>query len=86
LALLGRGHATDSAPIRHLEASIDPSMLHHRQLLDGTSCRKIPTYRRVDEGRLPHALYQESDILAVQTARHAQGAGLPVSPTERGFL
>jgi lysine 2,3-aminomutase len=50
LKLLGRSDApTALEPIKHLKASVDPSTLHHRQLLDGAFWQKIPAYRRIDE-------------------------------------
>jgi lysine 2,3-aminomutase len=36
-------------PIKHLKPAVDPSTLHHRQLLDGAFWQKIPAYREVDE-------------------------------------
>ena len=49
LKLLGRDHATELTPIKHLKPSIDPSTLFHRQLLDGAFWQKIPAYRQIDE-------------------------------------
>ncbi len=44
---LGRPPADE--PIKHLKPAVDPSTLHHRQLLDGAFWQKIPAYREVDE-------------------------------------
>jgi lysine 2,3-aminomutase len=50
LKLLGRSDApTALEPIKHLKASVDPSTLHHRQLLDGAFWQRIPAYRLIDE-------------------------------------
>src|SRR5678815_3603273 len=50
LKLLGRSDAPAALePIKHLKASVDPSTLHHRQLLDGAFWQRIPAYRLVDE-------------------------------------
>ncbi len=35
--------------IKHIKPAVDPSTLHHRQLLDGAFWQKIPAYREVDE-------------------------------------
>lgn len=35
LKLLGRDTPTATDPIKHLKPGVDPSTLHHRQLLDG---------------------------------------------------
>ena len=41
LKLLGRSDApTAHEPIKHLKPSVDPSTLHHRQLLDERSGRR----------------------------------------------
>lgn len=48
LKMLGR-EAPDLAPIKHIKPAVDPSTLHHRQLLDGAFWQKIPAYRQVDE-------------------------------------
>ncbi|HWO27047.1 MAG TPA: KamA family radical SAM protein [Kofleriaceae bacterium] len=50
LKLLGRTDSPSAAePIKHLKPSIDPSTLHHRQLLDGAFWQRIPAYRLIDE-------------------------------------
>ncbi len=45
LKTIGRGPAAD----KHIKPRVDPSTLHHRQLLDGAFWQKIPAYRSVDE-------------------------------------
>ena len=35
--------------LKHLKPRVDPSTLHHRQLLDGPFWQRIPAYRNVDE-------------------------------------
>ncbi len=49
LKLLGRDSSPDVGVIKHLKPEVDPSMLHHRQLLDGAFWQRIPAYRLVDE-------------------------------------
>ncbi len=49
LKLLGRDSSPALEPIKHIKAAVDPSTLHHRQLLDGAFWQKIPAYRLVDE-------------------------------------
>lgn len=48
LKMLGR-EAPELAPIKHIKPAVDPSTLHHRQLLDGAFWQKIPAYRLIDE-------------------------------------
>ena len=36
-------------PIKHIKPRVDPSTLHHRQLLDGAFWKRIPAYREIDE-------------------------------------
>ena len=48
LKLLGNT-PPELAPIKHIKAPVDPSTLHHRQLLDGAFWQRIPAYRLVDE-------------------------------------
>lgn len=64
LKLLGRSDApTVPAPIKHLKASVDPSTLHHRQLLDGAFWQKIPAYRLIDEATfLDHSWQAKNTI------------------------
>ena len=49
LKLLRPDAPTAHEPIKHLKASVDPSTLHHRQLLDGAFWQRIPAYRLIDE-------------------------------------
>ena len=50
LKLLGRSDSPTAAePIKHLKAPVEPSTLHHRQLLDGAFWQRIPAYRQIDE-------------------------------------
>jgi lysine 2,3-aminomutase len=52
----------DSA-IQHLKPHVDPSTLHHRQLLDGPFWQKIPAYREVDEATfLDHTWQAKNSI------------------------
>jgi len=64
LKLLGRSDApTALEPIKHLKASVDPSTLHHRQLLDGAFWQKIPAYRLIDEATfLDHSWQAKNTI------------------------
>jgi lysine 2,3-aminomutase len=39
----------DAEPITHRKPHVDPSTLHHRQLLDGPFWQRIPAYRGIDE-------------------------------------
>jgi lysine 2,3-aminomutase len=39
----------ETSPVKHLKPRVDPSTLHHRQLLDGPFWQRIPAYRGVDE-------------------------------------
>ena len=51
------------APIQHIKPAVDPSTLHHRQLLDGTFWQKIPAYREVDEATfLDHSWQAKNTI------------------------
>ncbi|CAN5430765.1 hypothetical protein BH11MYX1_BH11MYX1_49850 [soil metagenome] len=45
LKTIGRAPAAD----KHLKPRVDPSSLHHRQLLDGAFWQRIPAYRNIDE-------------------------------------
>lgn len=63
LKLLGRDTPAVSEPIKHLKPSVDPSTLHHRQLLDGTFWQRIPAYRHVDEATfLDHSWQARNSI------------------------
>jgi lysine 2,3-aminomutase len=51
------------ATLQHLKPHVDPSTLHHRQLLDGPFWQKIPAYRSVDEATfLDHSWQAKSSI------------------------
>ncbi|MEO8550555.1 MAG: KamA family radical SAM protein [Kofleriaceae bacterium] len=39
----------ETEAVKHLKTRVDPSTLHHRQLLDGPFWQRIPAYRNVDE-------------------------------------
>jgi lysine 2,3-aminomutase len=64
LKLLGRSDAPSARePIKHLKASVDPSTLHHRQLLDGAFWQRIPAYRLIDEATfLDHSWQAKNTI------------------------
>ncbi len=63
LKLLGRDSAPDLQPIKHLKPEVDPSTLHHRQLLDGAFWQRIPAYRLVDEATfLDHSWQAKNSI------------------------
>ena len=48
---------------KHLKPRVDPSSLHHRQLLDGPFWQRIPAYRNVDEATfLDHQWQAKSSI------------------------
>src|SRR5437016_6862996 len=50
-------------PILHLKPYVDPSTLHHRQLLDGPFWQRIPAYREIDEATfLDHSWQARSSI------------------------
>ena len=62
LKLLGR-EAPDLQPIKHIKPEVDPSTLHHRQLLDGTFWQRIPAYRLIDEATfLDHSWQAKNTI------------------------
>jgi lysine 2,3-aminomutase len=48
LKTIGERPSSDE-PVAHLKPAVDPSTLHHRQLLDGPFWQRIPAYRSVDE-------------------------------------
>jgi lysine 2,3-aminomutase len=55
------------ASIQHLKAHVDPSTLHHRQLLDGPFWQRIPAYRTVDEATfLDHSWQAKHSITSPQ--------------------
>ncbi len=54
---------TSDEPIKHLKPRVDPSTLHHRQLLDGAFWKRIPAYRDIDEATfLDHSWQAKSSI------------------------
>ena len=58
-----RDQPATTEPIKHLKPSVDPSTLHHRQLLDGTFWQRIPAYRHVDEATfLDHSWQARNSI------------------------
>jgi len=62
LKLLGH-KAPELQPIKHIKPTVDPSTLHHRQLLDGTFWQRIPAYRLVDEATfLDHTWQAKNSI------------------------
>ncbi len=62
LKLLGRD-APEPQPIKHIKPYVDPSTLHHRQLLDGAFWQRIPAYRLVDEATfLDHTWQAKNSI------------------------
>jgi lysine 2,3-aminomutase len=49
--------------IQHLKPHVDPSTLHHRQLLDGPFWQRIPAYRTIDEATfLDHSWQAKNTI------------------------
>jgi len=63
LKLLGRDSPAELEPIKHIKASIDPSTLHHRQLLDGAFWQKIPAYRLIDEATFLDHTWQAKNTI-----------------------
>jgi lysine 2,3-aminomutase len=63
LKLLGRDSLPVVEPIKHIKVSIDPSTLHHRQLLDGTFWQKIPAYRLIDEATFLDHTWQAKNTI-----------------------
>jgi len=62
LKLLGN-QPPELAPIKHIKPYVDPSTLHHRQLLDGPFWQRIPAYRLVDEATfLDHTWQAKNSI------------------------
>ena len=62
LKLLGN-QAPELEPIKHIKATVDPSTLFHRHLLDGPFWQKIPAYRLVDEATfLDHTWQAKNSI------------------------
>jgi lysine 2,3-aminomutase len=67
-------------PIKHLKPSVDPSTLHHRQLLDGTFWQRIPAYRHVDEATfLDHSWQAKNSITNPQKLLQAVQHLVPAS-------
>ena len=62
LKTIGRAAAGDE-PIKHIKPAVDPSTLHHRQLLDGTFWQKIPAYRTVDEATFLDHTWQAKNTI-----------------------
>ena len=62
LKLLGN-QPPELEPIKHIKAPVDPSTLHHRQLLDGTFWQKIPAYRLVDEATFLDHTWQAKNTI-----------------------
>jgi lysine 2,3-aminomutase len=62
LKLLGRD-AAPNQPIKHIKPTVDPSTLHHRQLLDGTFWQRIPAYRLVDEATFLDHTWQAKNTI-----------------------
>src|SRR5687768_10386745 len=62
LKLLGRD-APEPQPIKHIKPYVEPSTLHHRQLLDGAFWQRIPAYRLIDEATfLDHSWQAKNTI------------------------
>ena len=79
LKMLGR-EAPDLAPIKHIKPAVDPSTLHHRQLLDGAFWQKIPAYRQVDEATfLDHQWQAKNTITSPQKLLSAVQDLVPAS-------
>ena len=64
LKTLGRApDPSPDAPLTHLKPRVDPTALHHTELLDGPFWQRIPAYRTVDEGTfLDHAWQAKNSI------------------------
>jgi lysine 2,3-aminomutase len=63
LKTIGRAPLATVASDKHLKPRVDPSSLHHRQLLDGAFWQRIPAYRNVDEATfLDHQWQAKSSI------------------------
>ena len=63
LKVIGRDVPAAPEPIKHIKATVDPSTLHHRQLLDGTFWQKIPAYRTVDEATFLDHTWQAKNTI-----------------------
>jgi len=62
LKLLGRD-APEPQPIKHIKPYVDPSTLHHRQLLDGAFWQRIPAYRLIDEATFLDHTWQAKNTI-----------------------
>ncbi len=79
LKMLGR-EAPELAAIKHIKPAVDPSTLHHRQLLDGAFWQKIPAYRQVDEATfLDHQWQAKNTITSPQKLLSAVQDLVPAS-------
>ncbi|MCX5745205.1 MAG: KamA family radical SAM protein [Proteobacteria bacterium] len=65
LKTIGRGPAAAGPddPIKHIKPSVDPSTLHHRQLLDGAFWQRIPAYREVTEAQFLDHQWQAKNTI-----------------------
>lgn len=63
LKLLGRDASPELTPIKHIKATVDPSTLHHRQLLDGAFWQRIPAYRLIDEATFLDHTWQAKNTI-----------------------
>lgn len=54
---------TAQEPIKHLKPNVDPSTLHHRQLLDGAFWQRIPAYRLIDEATFLDHTWQAKNTI-----------------------
>ncbi len=79
LKLLGRD-APEPQPIKHIKPYVDPSTLHHRQLLDGSFWQRIPAYRLIDEATfLDHTWQAKNTITNPQKLLQAVQDLVPAS-------
>ncbi|MBA3458166.1 MAG: KamA family radical SAM protein [Deltaproteobacteria bacterium] len=79
LKLLGRD-APEPQPIKHIKPYVDPSTLHHRQLLDGAFWQRIPAYRLIDEATfLDHTWQAKNTITNPQKLLQAVQDLVPAS-------
>src|SRR5687767_12737621 len=63
LKLLRPDAPTALEPIKHLKPNVDPSTLHHRQLLDGAFWQRIPAYRLIDEATFLDHTWQAKNTI-----------------------
>jgi lysine 2,3-aminomutase len=79
LKLLGNA-PPELQPIKHIKPTVDPSTLHHRQLLDGTFWQRIPAYRLIDEATfLDHTWQAKNTITNPQKLLQAVQDLVPAS-------